>query len=78
MKTMDCPDAVKQEESQEAVKPRLIVTWSAKRYAHDMKELNLQWEQAKKMVSAGTGRIDASFKRGSRQFFEKSKAVRSR
>ncbi len=47
MKTMDCPDAVKQEESQEAVKPRLIVTWSAKRYAHDMKELNLQWEQAK-------------------------------
>ena len=68
MKTMDCPDAVKQEESQEAVKPRLIVTWSAKRYAHDMKELNLQWGASQKMVSAGTGRIDASFKRGSRQF----------
>lgn len=73
MKTMDCPDAVKQEESQEAVKPRLIVTWSAKRYAHDMKELNLQWEQAKKMASAGTGRIDASFKRGSRQFLKRVK-----
>ncbi len=69
MKTMDCPDAVKQEESQEAVKPRLIVTWSAKRYAHDMKELNLQWEQqAKNGKCRHRSRIDTSFKRGSRQF----------
>lgn len=51
----------------------MIVTWSAKRYAHDMKELNLQWEQAKKMMSGGTGRIDASFKRGSRQFLKRVK-----
>ena len=71
---MDCPDAVKQEESQEAVKPRLIVTWSAKRYAHDMKELNLQWGASQK-----NGKVPAPAElmpllNEARDNFEKSKS----
>lgn len=52
---------------------RLIVNWSSKRYYNDIKQLNAQWEAAKKLFAGGTGAINAAFKRGSRQFLKTTK-----
>ena len=51
----------------------IIVTWSAKREAHDLKVLNERYEKTLELLSKGTGAVDASIKHGSRQFLKLAK-----
>ena len=46
----------------------IIVTWSAKRQAHDLKVLNERFDKCKQLLDRGTGAVDASIKHGVRQF----------
>lgn len=46
----------------------IIVTWSARRQAHDLKVLNERFDKCKQLLDRGTGAVDASIKHGVRQF----------
>lgn len=47
---------------------QIIVTWSAKRQAHDLKVLNERYAKCKELVERGAGAVNASIKHGTRQF----------
>ena len=63
-------NAVENASSHPVSAPRLIVTWSAKRAYNDLKQLNAQWEAAQALLASGKSAVNASFKRGSRQFLK--------
>lgn len=54
----------------------IIVTWSAKRQAHDLKVLNERFENCKKLLGKGTGAVNASIKHGVRQFLKIKKGTK--
>ena len=56
---------------------RIIVTWSAKRQAHDLKVLNEQYSKSLELLSQGNGAINASFKHGTRQFLKLKKGTKN-
>lgn len=51
---------------------RVIVSWSAKRYFNDIKEIELAWEKSKALISRGAGTVDSSFKKGTRRYIKVS------
>lgn len=51
----------------------IIVTWSSKRQAHDLKVLEERYGKCKELVEKGTGAVDASIKHGVRQFLRVKK-----
>ena len=53
----------------------IIVTWSAKRQAHDLKVLHERFEKCKQLLEKGDGTVDASFKHGVRQFLRIKKGA---
>lgn len=53
----------------------IIVTWSAKRQAHDLKVLNERFDKCKQLLDRGTGAVDASIKHGVRQFLRIKKGA---
>ena len=53
---------------------KIIVTWSLKRQAHDIKVLNERYAKSKELVDKGEGAINASIKHGQRQFIKKKKS----
>ena len=54
----------------------IIVTWSAKRQAHDLKVLNERFDKCKQLLDRGTGAVDASIKHGVRQFLRIKKGAK--
>lgn len=54
----------------------IIVTWSAKRQAHDLKVLNERFDKCKHLLDRGTGAVDASIKHGVRQFLRIKKGAK--
>lgn len=54
----------------------IIVTWSAKRQAHDLKVLNERFDKCKQLLDRGTGAVDASIKHGVRQFLRIKKGTK--
>lgn len=54
----------------------IIVTWSAKRQAHDLKVLNERFEKCKQLLDKGSGAVDASIKHGVRQFLRIKKGTK--
>lgn len=61
------------EASQEGLDNEIIVTWSKKRAAHDLKVLEERYSKCKEMLEKGDSAVDASFKHGSRQFLVRNK-----
>lgn len=55
---------------------KIIVTWSAKRQAHDLKVLNERIEKCRQLVKRGTGAVNASIKHGVRQFLQIKKGAK--
>ena len=55
---------------------KIIVTWSAKRQAHDLKVLNERFEKCRKLLEKGTGAVNASIKHGVRQFLKIKKGTK--
>lgn len=55
---------------------KIIVTWSAKRQAHDLKVLNERIEKCRQLVKKGTGAVNASIKHGVRQFLQIKKGAK--
>ena len=55
---------------------KIIVTWSAKRQAHDLKVLNERFEKCRQLVKRGTGAVNASIKHGVRQFLQIKKGAK--
>lgn len=55
---------------------KIIVTWSAKRQAHDLKILNERIEKCRQLVKRGTGAVNASIKHGVRQFLQIKKGAK--
>lgn len=54
----------------------IIVTWSVKRQAHDLKVLNERFDKCKQLLDRGTGAVDASIKHGVRQFLRIKKGAK--
>ena len=54
----------------------IIVTWSAKRQAHDLKVLNERFDKCKQLLDRGTGAVDASIKHGVGQFLRIKKGAK--
>lgn len=54
----------------------IIVTWSARRQAHDLKVLNERFDKCKQLLDRGTGAVDASIKHGVRQFLRIKKGAK--
>lgn len=54
----------------------IIVTWSVKRQAHDLKVLNERFDKCKLLLDRGTGAVDASIKHGVRQFLRIKKGAK--
>lgn len=54
----------------------IIVTWSAKRQAHDLKVLNERFDKCKQLLEGGAGAVDASIKHGVRQFLRIKKSAK--
>lgn len=54
----------------------IIVTWSVKRQAHDLKVLNERFDKCKLLLDRGTGAVDASIKHGVRQFLRIKKSAK--
>lgn len=54
----------------------IIVTWSAKRQAHDLKVLNERFDKCKQLLDRGTGAVDAPIKRGVLQFLRIKKGAK--
>ena len=54
----------------------IIVTWSAKRQAHDLKVLNERFDKCKQLLDRGTGAVGASIKHGVRQFLRIKKGAK--
>ena len=54
----------------------IIVTWSAKRQAHDLKVLNERFDKCKQLLDRGTGADDASIKHGVQQFLRIKKGAK--
>ncbi len=54
----------------------IIVTWSAKRQAHDLKVLNERFDKCKQLLDRSTGAVDASIKHGVRQFLRIKKGAK--
>lgn len=54
----------------------IIVTWSAKRQAHDLKVLNERFDKCKQLLDRGTGAVDASIKHGVQQFLRIKKGAK--
>lgn len=52
---------------------RLVVTWSAKRYYNDIKEINQAWEKSKALLNQGCASINSAFKKGNRRYLQASK-----
>lgn len=55
---------------------KIIVTWSAKCQAHDLKVLNERIEKCRQLVKRGTGAVNASIKHGVRQFLQIKKGAK--
>lgn len=64
--------------SQEGLDNEIIVTWSKKRAAHDLKVLEERYSKSKEMLAKGDSAIDASFKHGTRQFLVRNKEKNSK
>lgn len=56
----------------------IIVTWSAKRQAHDLKVLSERFEKCKELLQKGNSAVDASFKHGVRQFLKWDRTSKSK
>ena len=54
----------------------IIVAWSAKRQAHDLKVHNERFDKCKQLLDRGTGAVDASIKHGVRQFLRIKKGAK--
>lgn len=54
----------------------IIVTWSARRQAHDLKVLNERFDKCKQLLDRGTGAVDASIKHGVLQFLRIKKGAK--
>lgn len=54
----------------------IIVTWSARRQAHDLMVLNERFDKCKQLLDRGTGAVDASIKHGVRQFLRIKKGAK--
>lgn len=54
----------------------IIVTWSAKRQAHDLKVLTERFEKCKQLLDKGTRAVDASIKHDVRQFLRIKKGAK--
>lgn len=54
----------------------IIVTWSARSQAHDLKVLNERFDKCKQLLDRGTGAVDASIKHGVRQFLRIKKGAK--
>lgn len=54
----------------------IIVTWAAKRQAHDLKVLNERFDKCKQLLDRGTRAVDASIKHGVRQFLRIKKGAK--
>ena len=52
---------------------RLIVTWSAKRYFNDIKEINQAWDKSKALLNQGSASINSAFKKGNRRYLQVAK-----
>lgn len=54
----------------EGLDNKIIVTWSSKRQAHDLKVLNERYLKSKELIEKGIGAVNGSFKHGCRQFIK--------
>lgn len=55
----------------------IIVTWSAKRQAHDLKVLEERYEKCRQLIEKGSGAVEASIKHGVRQFMKLKKGSKA-